>query len=468
MSYLGSTKIGKMYLGSTEIVKAYLGTNLVFQKGGSPTPPTPSGQRLPDGYTELAYVLTHSTAWIDTGVAGAADLEIAVRFSVGTYVQYGSIYGNYTDESHKVNRAIIGTTSSLLVGGGNSRNTKVNAFYFNRVHTLVVTSTNAYLESVQTAITASSDTASTTNICLGSNRVDTPNTSRDINLCLYAFSIKKAGVLILNYVPCTRDSDSKPGFYDLVADSFVPSSSSVDFTAGPVAEYSDNLLKCLDWDGTATPTSSGNWYDTIGNMRWENHSGTHGTDYYQCINSNPASVSQYMSLYGALPDLGYHWKVVADIAFRTQASNPTNFVPIDFGSLGDVGNNSCSFGFMVAESNGKWGYNAKFNGSSPTAYAFPSSSYNIDSETITTSETWIRRTVTIGVRASSTSGMDEGFMEVYGQGSAVSNPFEPLRFNRWDTGRSYLGKSNLTPSNMYQFATSCRIYSIKVYYEPII
>lgn len=36
MSYIGTTKIGKMYLGNTEIAKAYLGTDLVFQKGGSP------------------------------------------------------------------------------------------------------------------------------------------------------------------------------------------------------------------------------------------------------------------------------------------------------------------------------------------------------------------------------------------------------------------------------------------------
>lgn len=466
MIKLGTNSIGKIYLGTNSIGRAYLGSNLVFQRGASPTPPTPSEDRLPDGYTERAYVLTHSTAWIDTGVAGATDLEIAVRFEVGTYVQYAPIYANYVDESHKNCRAILSSSTALLVGGGNNKNTTVSNFSLNRVHTLIVNSSTAYLESVSTAISASSDTENTTNICLGSTSVTNPNTSRDISLRLYAFSIKKAGVLILNYVPCTRDSDSKPGFYDLVANSFVPSSSSVDFTAGPVAEYSDNLLKCLDWDGTTTPTSSGNWYDTIGNMRWEKHSGTHGTDYFQCINSTPSSVSQYMSLYSALPDLGYHWKIVADIAIRTQASNPASFVPIDFGSLGGVGDGSCSFSFLLAASSGRWGYNAKFNGSSQDAYGLPSNFYNIDSETITTSEEWIRRTVTIGVRASSTSGKDEGFVEVSGHGSAVSNPFTPLRFNRWETGKSHIGRSNVNPSSTYPYATSCRIYSIKVYYAP--
>lgn len=38
MSYIGTTKIGKMYLGTTEIAKAYLGTDLVYQKNSQPQP----------------------------------------------------------------------------------------------------------------------------------------------------------------------------------------------------------------------------------------------------------------------------------------------------------------------------------------------------------------------------------------------------------------------------------------------
>ncbi len=39
--YLGNTEIGQIYLGETEISKAYLGSDLIFESGGSPTPPTP-------------------------------------------------------------------------------------------------------------------------------------------------------------------------------------------------------------------------------------------------------------------------------------------------------------------------------------------------------------------------------------------------------------------------------------------
>ena len=58
MSYIGTTKIGKMYLGNTEIAKAYLGNDLVFQKGGSPTPPPSTYIQFADPNVEAVCVAT--------------------------------------------------------------------------------------------------------------------------------------------------------------------------------------------------------------------------------------------------------------------------------------------------------------------------------------------------------------------------------------------------------------------------
>jgi len=59
MSYLGTTKIGKMFLGTVEIAKAYLGDDLVFQ----------NGPVLPDGPVD--WIETDGVAFIDTGIVGA-------------------------------------------------------------------------------------------------------------------------------------------------------------------------------------------------------------------------------------------------------------------------------------------------------------------------------------------------------------------------------------------------------------
>ena len=75
MSYLGSTKIGKMYLGSTEIAKAYLGTDLVFQNGGSPTPPLP--------YTPVDYIVTDGACSINVGSYGTPPRSCEIKVMMG-------------------------------------------------------------------------------------------------------------------------------------------------------------------------------------------------------------------------------------------------------------------------------------------------------------------------------------------------------------------------------------------------
>ncbi len=75
MSYIGTTKIGKIFLGATEIGKIYLGTNLVFQKGGN----------LP--YTPVDYIETDGVAYINTGINGndPRSCEIKYMTSNGQY-----------------------------------------------------------------------------------------------------------------------------------------------------------------------------------------------------------------------------------------------------------------------------------------------------------------------------------------------------------------------------------------------
>ena len=462
MIKLGNNNIGKVYLGSNVIGTAYYGSNLVYRSGGTPTPPEPP-TRLPDGFTELAYVATDSQAWVSTGVAGATDLEIITRFCVGSYVQYGAIYGNYIDESYKNSRCILYSQTQLLCAGGNNQSTTVSNFSLNRVHTVSVKSNEIYLEGNRTAITSDSKTTNTTTICLG-NRSTTNTANRDLGLRIFSFIIKKSGTIILNYVPCSRDYDSAVGFYDLAADTFVKSLTGTEFVAGPVAVYSGELIKCLDWDGSNAPLSS-KWFDTIGNQYYTINSGTYETDYYQFINSNPASSSQYAELFGALPDLGYHWKIVADVAIRTQSSNPDVFVPIDFGAMGNSGSGSSTVGVTFGD--GYWGVNPKYDGQGSESTYGVTGDYHISQETITTSEEWIRRTIEFGVRASSESGKDETYIIVTGKGQAkTATPYTPIRLNRW-LQDNYIGRSRVNPSSTYKYATSTRVYSLQVYYKPI-
>ena len=450
-----------MHLGSTEIAKAFLGTNLVFQKGGV----TPYS-RLPQGFTELAYVGTDSSAWLDTGVAGATDLEITARFSVSNFIQFGAIYGNRIDGDHNCCRAVLYSNNQLAVDGGNGSNGNwIYDFFLNQVHTLRVDTTTAYLESTSTNISASPLSGNTNNICLGSNSVINPNTSRNIGLRIFAFIIKKSGVVILNLVPAMRDNDSAVGFYDLVNDAFLKSETGVAFMAGPVAKYSDGMLLALHWDGSDNPSSS-RWYDRIGNQYFTLTNGTHGDGYFEFLNPNAASAVAYARLNGTLPDLGYHWKIVIDAEVKINQSVLSTKVPFDFGAYGEVSSNKCGADVSLSASQSKWIGVFKLNGNdSSSTYGTDSSSMPVEPE-LSGAEKWIRRTITIGVRASSVTGKDESFIIVKNIGTSVSaTPFTPIRCNRWFAGTSYLSRSMVTPSNDYKYATNTRIHSIKVYYE---
>lgn len=459
MSYIGTNSIGNMYLGTTGIAKAYLGSSLVWEKGGGQ-----SYSRLPDGFTELAYVGTDSNAWLDTGVAGTTDLEITSRFSVGSYVQYGAVYGNYISENHKTCRCILSSTTALLVAGGASLNTTVSGFGLNRVHTLTVTVSSASLESKTTTISSSSLTANTNNICLGNRSVTNP-AIRNIGLRIFAFGIKRAETQIMNLVPARREADSAIGFYDLIGMTFLKSETGTSFVAGPDAEYSRGMLLALHWNGTDNLASS-KWYDRIGNQYYTLTNSTHGEGYYEFLNGTPSKASAY-GLMTALPDLGRHWMMVVQVAVKPQASNPTIFVPLDFSSSTDTGAGTCAVNISLNNSTRKWELYPKFNGNSSAPTYAPDADMIAEDTGLDSVGEWMIRTISFGVRSSSTDGMDETFINIpYLNTSASSSPFTPLRFNRWATKGMYIARSALTPSSTYKYATNTRIYDIKIYYEP--
>lgn len=123
MSYIGTTKIGKMYLGDTEIAKAYLGTDLVFQNGGSPTPPGPVIEPvfydylIWDGVAKIDTTYTPPELFSIRMELGAETNKAAQRvFRVqgGGYVSM--IYGSATTSTNRSLSIYYGKTSSPSTG----------------------------------------------------------------------------------------------------------------------------------------------------------------------------------------------------------------------------------------------------------------------------------------------------------------------------------------------------------------
>ena len=202
-----------------------------------------AAQELPPQYKKVDSIWSYRYGGqIDTGVAGADDLKIQAVFMIDFFGSYIGLFGNYVSETTNCWRLIttgsddgsmIGTTNHKTSGGGAS--VAISGGYKNRKIKATLDYETVSFDA--DGITNTGSTAgkplgdsNTTNIGIGNARY-VPNSGyyeSDI-VTWYGFRIWKNNVLIRDYVPCVRMSDSKAGFYEKVNRTFNQSTGKSDF-----------------------------------------------------------------------------------------------------------------------------------------------------------------------------------------------------------------------------------------------
>lgn len=258
MIYLGDDKIGRLYLGSTEIGKAYLGSDLVFQKGSGPGP-TP----LPTGYKKLTYVESPlgTETYIQTGVIASNNtgFEIdAVILDAISNTGYGCLFGGRVSSNSQDFQlgSYVASGSSFggtLRRGGSSQNydahlsanTRFTAKLLGNTYTVGGTdyTTSASLSSGKEIYLFAMNSNGTAGQ-FGHDRV-------------YRFKLYNSSTLVLDYVPCKRESDNVVGFYDLVNEVFVAPTSGILFGVDESANTYDSIVEYLQFDQSAINTGIG-------------------------------------------------------------------------------------------------------------------------------------------------------------------------------------------------------------------
>ena len=105
----GNITIGGMSFGSTRIGGAKFGNTLVFDGGGSPTPPTPTP-------TFVDYIQGDGTAYIDTGIKGNTPVSLKVSLiPVAPASGTGNIIGTRKD-SGNTRMFFLGITDAKKAG----------------------------------------------------------------------------------------------------------------------------------------------------------------------------------------------------------------------------------------------------------------------------------------------------------------------------------------------------------------
>lgn len=190
------------------------------------TPLAEEPAALPSGYTQIAYLQSTGTQYIDSGVKGDSDVRVTADFEI---TAFGSgttfIFGAQGTDSI---RYTLGMTSAgafrsdfgtaMTSGSAASLNTRYSADKNGNVCTV----------GGQTLTSAAATFTGTTNIYLFGRSYSPVSCSK---IKMYRCKMYKAGTLIRDFVPC-KNPDGVAGLYDIVNGTFYTNQGSGTFTAG--------------------------------------------------------------------------------------------------------------------------------------------------------------------------------------------------------------------------------------------
>ena len=216
--------------------------------------------KLPDGYTQVDYIESSGTQYIDTGVNADINLDIKIDMqytninasnndtNFGAIYHDGSIYRRY----HTVKNQ--GKFSWYVLSNVNN----IISFDILR-HTTYIKASERKMIFDEVEYTLSEITQTNPNInfwLFGRNSNNSSlifyNSSK-----LYSCQMYYNNVLVRDFIPCYRNSDNEVGLYDLVNDVFYTNQGTGVFSYGSVAPTPDAPVDIRVVTGTQTINITG-------------------------------------------------------------------------------------------------------------------------------------------------------------------------------------------------------------------
>lgn len=214
-----------------------MGKCLFMRKGETHTTP---GSRLPYGYTELTYIQSSGTQWIDTEfIPVSQNMRVECGFLCTSFAQGRSLFGSqyssnqfsiipYSANSNSV-AWYVGTTANILnteisanVMYSLSAETKNGTFYLTINDTI---KSSAYSGNLVTQMPFS---------IFGNNNQYVGGISQLSSMRVYLFKIYDNDVLVRDFIPCINAS-GEVGLYDIVGKQFYGNAGTGVFTGSEVA-----------------------------------------------------------------------------------------------------------------------------------------------------------------------------------------------------------------------------------------
>lgn len=188
---------------------------------------------LPSGYTQLEYIESSGTQYVDSGIVADISTVVSIEFSLtssGITTIVGWVQGA---DSGPARTALFqyngqwfldfGGESNRLIGGTISANMKYSVEFGNFYVKNLATGTN-----ILTGSALSSGNFGTGSLCLCGEVSGLFSSGK-----WYGWKIQKGGTLVRDFVPC-KNASGTVGLWDDVGSQFYQNAGTGAFTAGPI------------------------------------------------------------------------------------------------------------------------------------------------------------------------------------------------------------------------------------------
>ena len=201
-----------------------------------------SKQVLPDGYTQLEYLESTGTQYINLGFGfqGSDDTEIDFQMTQAPTSAEGIFGDRDTSSARGYMLYAEARTDGFVFLHNNNYITNLNNDWYDR-HVFKKVGSKIYFDGVVNSQTVSASFTQTQHAFLFAWHTEgnQPNRSKTK---IFSFTVTRSGSKYCELIPAKRDSDGVLGMYDIVRNKFLTNSGSGSFVAGPsVAQTSDNF-----------------------------------------------------------------------------------------------------------------------------------------------------------------------------------------------------------------------------------
>lgn len=221
------------------------------------TVPMKGSSRVPVGYTEVEWIQSSGSQYIDTGyVITSENMRVVIKFAYTAAHSDATLFGSETTGitgSGEYSICPYGNPQ-FFVGGSKGLKSAYEPS-LNEVCTLDITANNGTLTDIWNGTRQNSQSYTqslnhTYSVAVYGNNISGAVTQK-VSMKLYSFQIYDGNALVRDYIPC-KNPDSTIGLYDLVNSVFYTNAGSGIFTAGPEI----SALEDREWQRTDTMLES--------------------------------------------------------------------------------------------------------------------------------------------------------------------------------------------------------------------